>query len=194
MSRRWMAIGAGIVVIGAALYGWGYRWSPLAAAAVMAGGHTREYGRVRYSWGEVVLLETPNGPRTELVQGKGLVWRDTANVVFNPIKPGPIHTIGWISAGNVKGQATVIAVAVSSPTVAFVVAGPSGSRQRLPVTEGKPLIFSWNRSIPATDLNLVALSKTGTTLFRYAMQENRNTYGAVTSTGQFHWTPVHTAT
>ena len=103
-----------------------------------SGGHSREFGVVRHSWGQVVLLQTPKGPRIELVQREGFLWHDTANVVFTPKKSGPIHTIGWLNDEGSHHQITVIAVVVSA----------------------------WNYSIPANQLHLDALPKQGTILYR----------------------------
>ncbi|MCL4318650.1 MAG: hypothetical protein M1596_01955 [Firmicutes bacterium] len=190
MLRRYFGIGATIIIVGGGLYGLGYRWSPSAAAFARSGGHSREFGVVRHSWGEVVLLQTPKGPRTELVQREGFLWHDTANVVFTPKKSGPIHTIGWLNDEGSQHQITVIAVVVASFAVAYVEAGPDRLRQRRSVTVGNPLIFAWNYSIPANQLHLDALSKQGTILYKYVMEEHRTSDGSIISTGRFHWVPV----
>lgn len=187
MSWSWIRVATALVLVGSGLYSFGYRWSPLAAASVMVGRPVHQWGAVRYPWGQVLLLQTATDTRTELVQRHGLLWRDTADSMGGLPKRGPLNTVGWMSARLARGQATVVAVAVRDPAIAFVAAGPPSDRRTRTVTVGKPLILSWNRSLYAYQLNLVALSKTGKPLYHYAMQEHRTTSGGIVSTGLFQW-------
>ncbi len=61
MRTRW-EIAAGLILVGSLLYIVGYRVTPLAAAAAFTGSDVHEFGAVRYPWGEVRLLNTPQGP------------------------------------------------------------------------------------------------------------------------------------
>lgn len=184
--RMWAGIGTVCVLLGA----WfaGYRLTPLAAAKVNDGPSVHEFGVVSYPWGRVLLLNTPKGSRTALVSRSVILWRNPANSVVGPERTGPVHTVGWMSYTGDGGrqQATVVAVKVSDPAIAYIAVGPSGSRQRKTVELNKPLIFSWNRMIGLNHLRPIALSKTGRELYRYGYPLNTSVF----DTSLLRWYPV----
>ncbi len=193
MARRMWAWAGVVVLLAVGMYRFaaGDRLSPLSAAAVVVGSKFQEFGVVRYRWGEVLLLQTPEGPRTEMVARQGLLWRDTANAIFPFKHRGPIQTVAWMSANLPRGATTVIAVRVSDPAIAYVAAGPPSMRRTRPVAVGKPLIVTWNQSLFPFQVNLTALSKSGRPLYRYAAQEHRTLSGGIVATGLYQWYPIH---
>jgi hypothetical protein len=96
------------------------------------------------------------------------LWRATATVYF-PSHPNPgIRTDGWMDYYTGRNAVTVLAVTVTNPDIAAIVAGPPGVRRKQPVWgASRQLIFAWHRSISFAQMHAVALSAAGKPLYRY---------------------------
>ncbi|MCL6559097.1 MAG: hypothetical protein K6U74_09900 [Firmicutes bacterium] len=171
-----------------ALYIGGYRWSPIAAAKAEfdVGAHAVAFGAVDYPWGQVLLVDTPHGPRTVLLRKHGFLWRAPGDTYFDN-RTDPVTTVGWLSYASTQGQATVFAVKTTDSQVAWIAAGPSSARQRKAIEVGKPVIFSWNQAITWYELQPVAFSKTDQPLYAYRLPKNKTTVGP----NDIRWYPVN---
>lgn len=145
------------------------------------------FGDVNFGWGEVYLFNTPKGPRSVLAIKSGFLWRAPTAVHFDQTLSDKINTVGWMSYGDSKHQATVFAVETSDPNVAFVEVGPSGEQLKKEVKVGTPVIFSWNKLIQSGELKPIAFLKDGTPLYEYRYPKNTN----VISSDDLKWYPVN---
>ncbi|MCL8209454.1 MAG: hypothetical protein K6V97_15510 [Actinomycetia bacterium] len=165
MTRTWRWIlrvaGGGLCAMALASVA-GYRGSPLAAAraAPAVGPQAQPMAAVPYPWGQVLLLQTPEGPRTALVLRQGVLWRAVGATVFSP-SHAPLQTVGWMSYAGAAGQATVLAVVTTDTHIAAIAAGPPGARQVQPLAPRHLVILRWSHQWTLDQLQPVALNAAG---------------------------------
>lgn len=168
------------------LYSFGYRASALEAAKAdpYIGAPVQSLApAVPVANGEVLLLDTPGGPRTALTRRSlGFLWRTVAVTRFPPTAPQPVWTVGWMDYGQ---AVTVLAVRAAGSQVAAIAAGPPGKRRTKRVQPSKTVVFAWRHGEDFASLNPVALSKTGAMLYRY-----RYPTRSTVSSSQLRWYPV----
>ncbi len=166
--KSWRYVAGGIGVLAILLYSLGYRLSPLGAAKgdPFIGSPVESFApRVSLPNGEVLLLDTPGGPRTVLTHRSfGFLWRTAAVTRFPKLTVRPVSTVGWMDYGQ---AVTVLAVRVAGSRVAAITAGPPGQRRTQAVRPANTVVFVWRRGENFASLNPVALSKTGQILYRY---------------------------
>ncbi|TWH56976.1 hypothetical protein DesLBE_1233 [Desulfitobacterium sp. LBE] len=165
-----------------------YRVTPLAAAKAHSdvGENAEPLGDVDFGWSKVYILDTDKGPRTVISIKSSLLWRAPVAVHIEK-SADPIETVGWMSYTDNRGQAAVLAVETTDPQIAFIEAGPKDDRVRKEITEGSPAIFSWHKAIQANnELNAIALSAEGNTLYEYRYPKNTNVFRSE----EFKWYSV----
>lgn len=164
----------------------GYRWSPLAAAeaAPAVGPQATLMATVPYSWGQVLLLRTPAGPRTAVVFRWGILWRNGGTTVFPPSR-APLQTVGWTSYTTAAGQATVLAVVSTDARVAAIAAGPPAARQVQPIPPRHLVVFRWSRQYFLDQLNPLALDGAGHPIAYYGYPP-----GPIVNAAALQWYPI----
>lgn len=147
----------------------GYRLSAMSAARANSfiGSTAHEFAQVAYAGGKVIMFNTKNGPRTILDNHDGPVWRAPVSAAFSPLKPAAINTVGWMASSVNNHPITVAAFVVKSARIKTVEIGPPEDREKKTVHLDIPLIFTWNHLIGFDSMNPLALSQTGTPLYRY---------------------------
>ncbi len=170
----------------------GTRFTAIAAvkANSFVGKDAIVFDQLDLSWGEIFLVDTPNGERTAVVRKKGPLWFSNAVTTFdNANDSDPVRTIGWFNYQNTgvnpPESIALIAIITNDPQVAQIEVGEGSDRVKRQIDQNKPLLVWWSRAFIGSLLKPIALSSEGKPLYEYRFAE-----GNVTDSRTLKWYPI----
>jgi hypothetical protein len=133
----------------------------------------------------IYLYENDDKYQTIGTQYSFPFWSSICNFGINKTDD-LVKLVGWHSQTYGEDSIMVVAVQCFDENVAYIEMGKETDRQRKIVTTGEVIIFSWDYTMTSGELNGVAYSEDGKSLYRlgYDMTDN------IINIGDLGWLPI----
>lgn len=155
----------------------GFRLNSLSAAKAnpYVGKELTLIDEVKFNWGCILILKTPEKPITAVCyKENGILWRSNFSLYYYNNNDN-IQTIGGINVNDKERQASVLTILVKDPKVKYIEISTDENAQKKEVILNKPITFSWPIEMNILNMKPKAYGDNTELLYEYRYKQSNYT-------------------